>query len=109
MPWTEEQINELIQNVRRDFALEKTKPAFWLKLQNRGISRHLAENVINKKSYIVEYDHHGPTIGFLDSRNRVFVAWKSDYPTGLKTCFIADGGLDYLKRQYDFKLIWTPN
>ena len=109
MAWMEGQIDELIANVRRDFMLERTKPEFWLKLQNRGISRHLAESIINKKSYIVEYDHFGATIGFLHPGNHVFVAWKSDYPTGLKTCFIADGGLDYLKRQYDFKIIWIPN
>ncbi len=109
MAWTEEQIDELIANVRRDFALERAKPEFWLKLHNRGISRHLAENVINKKSYIVGYDHLGSTIGFLNPQNNVFVAWKSDYPTELKTCFIADGGLDYLKRQYDFEIIWIPN
>jgi hypothetical protein len=60
MAWTEEQVNELIQNVRRDFTLERAKPEFGLKLQSRDISRHLAESVINKKSYIVEYDHLGP-------------------------------------------------
>jgi hypothetical protein len=58
MAWTEEQIDELIANVRRDFVLERAKPEFWLKLQNRGISRR----------------------------------------PELKTCFVADGGLDYLKR-----------
>lgn len=106
MPWTEAQVDELINNVRRNFALERMKPEFWLKLQNRGISLRRAEKVISKKSSIVEYDHHGRTIGFLDPIDYVFVAWKPDYPTGVKTCFVADGGLDYLKRQYDFQFIW---
>lgn len=108
MPWTEEQVDELIQHVQGDFALARAKPEFWLKLQNRGISHQRAEGIINKKSYIVEYDHLGSTIGFFDPRRRIFVAWKSDFPTRLKTCFVANGGLAYLKRQYDFKLIWTP-
>jgi len=108
MSWTEEQVDELIKNVRRDFALERMKPAFWLKLQNRGISIRLAEKVISKKSYIIEYDHEGPRIGFFDPRNYIFVAWKSNYPTSLKSCFIADGGLDYLKRQYDCQFILVP-
>lgn len=108
MSWTEEQVDELISNVQRDFALGRTKPVFWLKVQNRGISLHLAEKVISKKSYIIEYDHEGPRIGFLNPSNHIFVAWKPNYPTSLKSCFIADGGLDYLKRQYDCKFIWLP-
>jgi hypothetical protein len=108
MPWTEAQVDELINNVRRDFALARAKPAFWLKLQNRGIPLHLAEKVISKKSYIIKYNHEGPRIGFFDPSNHIFVAWKSSYPTSLKSCFIANGGLNYLKRQYDCKFIWAP-
>jgi hypothetical protein len=78
MPWTEVQIDELIINVRRDFTLERMKAEFWLKLQNRGISLRRAEKVVSKRSCIVEYDHHGRTIGFLDSKDYVFVAWKPD-------------------------------
>jgi hypothetical protein len=108
MPWTEAQVDELINNVRRDFALERMKSEVWQKLRNRGISLRVAEKAISKKSYIVEYEHHGPRIGFLDPKNLVFVVWKSDYPSELKTCFIAEGGVDYLKRQYDFQFIWIP-
>jgi len=108
MPWTEEQIDELIENVRRDFALERVNQKLWAKGKARRISLKLAEKAISKKSYIVEYDHNGRMIGFLDPRNYLFVAWKPDYPSEIKTCFIADGGLDYLKRQYDVQFIWIP-
>ena len=53
MLWTEAEIDELINSVQRDLALGRTKPEFWLKLENHGVSRHLAEKVISKKSYII--------------------------------------------------------
>ena len=109
MPWPEEQIDALIDDALRDLALGRMKPEFWLKLHERGISLHQAARVISKTSYIVQYDHHGQRIGFLDPKTRVFVAWKPDYPTEVKTCFVAEGSLGYLKRQYDFLLIWSPN
>ncbi len=105
---TEAEIDELITNVQRDFALERTRPEFSSKLQIHGVSRRLAEKVISKRSYIIEYDHYGPTIGFFDPRNNVFCAWKSDYPTKVKTCFIPDRGLDYLKSLYHVQVIWRP-
>lgn len=108
MPWTEAQVDELIENVRRDFALERVNQKFWAKVKARGISLKLAEKVISKKSYIIDYDHNGRMIGFFDSRNYLFVAWKPDYPSEIKTCFIAEGGLDYLKRQYEVQFIWIP-
>ncbi len=108
MPWTEAQVDELIANVRRDFVLEKAKSAFWLKLHSRGISPHLAERAISKKSYIIQYEHGGLRIGFFDPTSCVFVGWRSEYPSELKTCFIAEGGLNYLKRQYDWQFIWRP-
>jgi hypothetical protein len=108
MPWPEAQIDELIANVRRDFALQRITPEFEFKLQTRGIPLRVAERVVSKKSYIAAFDHHGPAIGFLDPRSLVFVAWKADYPTEVKTCFVADDGLDYVKRQNEFQLIWKP-
>lgn len=108
MPWTEAEIDKLVTNVQRDFTLGIVKSEFWLKLQDHGVPRHLAEKAISKKSYIIEYDHHGPTIGFLDPKSKVFCAWKSDYPTQVKTCFVASRGLDYLKRQYEVRIIWIP-
>jgi len=108
MPWIEAQVDELIENVRRDFALERANQKLWAKLESRGISLKLAEKVISKKSYIIEYDHNERMIGFFDSRNYLFVAWKPDYPSEIKSCFIAYGGLDYLKRQYDVQFIWIP-
>jgi len=108
MSWAEAQVDELIENVRRDFALERANQKFWAKVRARGISLKLAEKVISKKSYIIDYDHNGRMIGFFDSRNYFFVAWKPDYPSEIKTCFIADGGLDYLKRQHDVQFICIP-
>ena len=108
MPWPEAQIDELIDNVRRDFALGRVNPKFWVKLKSRGISLKRAEKVVSKNSYIIEYDHNGRTIGFFDSKNDLFVAWKPNYPSEIKTCFIAEGGLGYLKRQHIVHFIWTP-
>lgn len=108
MAWTEAEVDELIEQVRSDFALERLKPEVWVKLQNRGIALRRAAKIIHKKSYIVEYDHGGRTVGFFDPATRLFVAWTPDFPTAIKTCFIANGGLAYLKRQYDFRIIWEP-
>jgi hypothetical protein len=108
VPWTEAQVDELIASVQRDFALKRAKPEFWLKLHSRGISSDLAEKAMSKKSYIIQYEHGGLRIGFFDPTSKVFVGWRPEYPTELKTCFLADGGLSYLKRQYDWQFIWTP-
>lgn len=89
MAWTEAEVDELIERVRRDFALERLKPEVWTKLHNRGIALYQAEKIVHKKSYIVEYDHGGSTIGFFDQVTRLFVAWTPQYPTAIKTCFIA--------------------
>lgn len=108
MPWTEAQIDELINNARRDFALGRMSQRLRLKLKARGISLKHAEKVVSKNNHIIEYDHNGRTIGFFDSRTYLFVAWKPDYPSEIKTCFIAEGGLDYLKRQHIVHFIWIP-
>lgn len=109
MAWTEAQIDELIANVRRDFALERFFTHFHYKLLEHGVTIQDAEKTIGKHSYIGQYEKEGMTVGFLNPRSNIFVAWKSDdYPSRVKTCFIAKDGLDYLLRQPEVKLIWTP-
>lgn len=108
MAWTEADVDELIKQVRRDFALERLKPEVWAKFRARGIALYQAEKIIHKRSYIVEYDHGGSTIGFFDQATCLFVAWTPQYPTAVKTCFVAKGGLAYLRRQYGFRIIWKP-
>jgi len=109
MPWTEAQVDELINNVRRDFALERLNRFFWLKLREHGVTLRDAERAIGKHSYVGQYVKKEMTIGFLNPRNNVFVAWNPNtYPTYVRTCFIADGGLDYLLRQPEIELIWSP-
>jgi hypothetical protein len=108
MPWTEEQVDELIKQVRRDFALERVTDYFDEKLLGHGVTLRQAEAAIGKHSYIGRYRKDGTTIGFWDKRNRVFVAWKTKYPTRVKTCFIVKNGLDYFRRQNEFELLWSP-
>lgn len=108
MPWTEAQIDELIEQLRRDFALSKLTDGFDEKVLEHGVSLKQAETAISKRSYIGQYRKDGKTIDFWDKRQRVFVAWKVKYPTRVKTCFIVKNGLDYFRRQYEFELIWPP-
>jgi hypothetical protein len=109
MPWTEAQIDELIANVRRDFALERFFTHFHDKLLEHGVTIQDAEKAIGKHSYIGKYEKDGVTIGFLNQRNNIFVAWKADdYPSRVKTCVVAKDGLGYLLRQPDIELIWKP-
>jgi len=109
MPWTEAQVDELINNVRRDFALGRLHPFFRQKLLEHGVILQDAENTIGKHSYIGQYERSGKTIGFLNPRNNVFVAWTQNaYPSYVKTCFIAKDGLGYLRRQPEIELIWSP-
>ncbi len=109
MLWTEAQVDELIANIRRDFALERFLPDFHNKLRDHGVTIKDAEKAIDKHSYIGQYEKDGVTIGFLNPRNNIFVAWKADdYPSRVKTCFIVKDGLGYLLRQPDVELIWTP-
>jgi hypothetical protein len=109
MPWTEAQVDELINNVRRDFALDRFFPNFHDKLRDHGVTIKDAEKTIRKHSYIGQYENEGRTIGFLNPRNNIFVAWSiDDYPTFIKTCFIAKSGFRYLLRQPEFELIWAP-
>lgn len=109
MPWTEAQVDELIENVRRDFALGRLHSLFHMKLRRHGVTMRDAESAIGKHSFIGQYENEGRTIGFLNPRNNVFVAWSPDtYPTYVKTCFIASAGFDYLLRQAEIELIWSP-
>ncbi len=109
MSWTEAQVDELIENVRRDFALGRVNRIWELKLREHGVNLRDAERAISKQSYIGRYENTGLTIGFLNPRNNVFVAWNPNtLHSYVKTCFIADGGLDYLLRQDEIDLIWSP-
>ena len=108
MPWTEEQIEALIEKVWRDFALNIVTDEFDEKLLEHGVTIKQAEGAIGKHSYIGRYKKDGTTIGFWDKRRHVFVAWKSKYPTRVKACFIVKNGLDYFHRQYEFEFIWSP-
>jgi hypothetical protein len=108
MPWTEEQVDELIKQVRRDFALKTVTDNFEEKLLIHGVTQKQAEAAIGKHSYIGRYNKVGPTIGFWDKRRHIFVAWKSEYQTRVKTCFIVQNGLAYFRRQDDFELLWSP-
>jgi hypothetical protein len=110
MPWTEAQVDELIANVRRDFALGKVHPRFRQKLRDHGVTMQDAEKAIGRHSYIGRYEtEKGEAIGFLNPRNDIFVAWSWDiYPSYIKTCFVADTGVDYLLKQMGFELIWSP-
>ncbi len=109
MSWTEAQIDELIDNVKRDFALGRFHHLLHLKLQRHGVTMKEAEKTISKHSYVGQYETEGRTIAFLNPRNNVFVAWSPDtYPTYVKTGFIANAGLNYLLRQAKIELIWSP-
>ncbi len=65
MSWTEAQVDELINNVRRDFALSKLNRLWGQKLREHGVSLRDAERAIGKHSYIGKYENKGLTIGFL--------------------------------------------
>jgi hypothetical protein len=52
MPWTEEQIDELINNVRRDFALDSFFLNFQDKLREHGVTIKDAEKAIGKHSFM---------------------------------------------------------
>ncbi len=110
MPWTEAQIDELIANVRRDFALGRFRARFGQKLRAHGVTLRDAEKAIGKHSFIGQYESEkGRAIGFLNPRDKIFVAWSSDiYPSYIKTCFIADDGVEYLLKQLECELIWSP-
>jgi hypothetical protein len=110
MPWTEAQVDELINNVRRDFVLGRLHRRIAQKLREHGVTIQDAEKAIGKHSYIGQYESEkGQAIGFLNPRNNIFVAWRSDiYPAYIKTCFVADDGVDYLLKQAGFELIWSP-
>lgn len=109
MPWTEVQVEELVTNVRRDFALGRLHPLFSQKLHEHGVTLKEAEGAIGKHSYIGQYERQGKAIGFLNPRNNVFVAWTQNiYPSYVKTCFIAKNGVAYLLRQPEIELIWSP-
>jgi hypothetical protein len=78
-------------------------------LREHGVTIQDAEKAIGKHSYIGQDENEGKTIGFLNPRNKVFVAWRfEDYPTFVKTSFIAKPGLRYLLRQAELELIWSP-
>lgn len=110
MPWIEAQIDELIANVRRDFALGRLHRRFVQKLRGHSVTMQEAQKAIGKHSYIGQYESDkGKAIGFLNPRNNIFVAWRSDiYPSYVKTCFVADDGVNYLLKQTGFELIWSP-
>jgi len=109
MSWTEAQVDELIESVRRDFALGRLHSLFYIKLRRHHVTMQDAESAIGKHSFIGQYENEGRTIGFLNPRNNVFVAWSPDtYPTYVKTCFIANAGLGYLLKQEEIELIWSP-
>lgn len=109
MPWTEAQVDKLIANVRRDFALGRLNRFWSLKSRKHGVSLQDAERAISKQSFIGQYENMGLTIGFLNPRNNILVAWSPNtLPSYIKTCFVADGGLDYLLRQEEIELIWSP-
>ena len=108
MPWTEAQVDGLIEQVRRDFALYIVTENFDAKLLDHGVTVKQAEAAIGKHSFIGRYYSDSPTIGFWDQRRHIFVAWKSEYQTRVKTCFIVRDGLAYFRRQDEFELIWSP-
>lgn len=109
MPWTEAEVDALIAKVRRDFALGRLHPIFRQKLHEHSVTFRDAEEAIGKHSYIGQYERNGKAIGFLNPRNHVFVAWTQEaYPSYVKTCFVAKAGLDYLLRQPEIELIWSP-
>lgn len=109
MAWTEAEVDDLIEQVQRDFALGRFFPRFHNKLREHGVTIQDAEKTIGKHSYIGRYEKDGKAIGFLNPRNHIFVAWSSDgYPTRVKTCFMAEDGLGYLLRQPEIELIGSP-
>ncbi|NUM75999.1 hypothetical protein HUU40_16675 [candidate division KSB1 bacterium] len=109
MAWTEAEVDDLIEQVQRDFALGRFFPRFHKKLREHGVTIKHAEKAIGKHSYIGLYENEGRTIGFLNPRNNIFVAWSmDDYPTFVKTCFIAKPGVRYLLKQPECELIWSP-
>ena len=109
MPWSEAQVDELINNVRRDFVLGRLHPIFRQKLFEHGVTLQDAQRAIGKRSYIGQYERNGKTIGFLNPQNNIFVArTQNAYPSYVKTCFIAKDGLGYLLRQPEIELIWSP-
>lgn len=77
MAWTEAQVDELIANVRRDFALGRLHSRFAQKFREHGVPIQDAEKAIGKHSYIEQYQSEkGEAIGFLNPRNNIFVAIK---------------------------------
>ncbi|MDZ7359216.1 MAG: hypothetical protein ONB46_00605 [candidate division KSB1 bacterium] len=72
MPWTEAQIDELIEQVRRDFALHIVTENFDAKLLGHGVTLKQAEAAIGKHSLIGRYYSDRPTIGFWDQRRHIF-------------------------------------
>lgn len=109
MQWSEAEIDELIENVRHDFALGRLHSLFYIKLRRHGVTMRDAEKAISKHNFIGQYENEGRTIGFLNPHNNVFVAWSpATYPTYVKTCFIANAGLGYLLKQEEIELIWSP-
>ena len=56
MSWTEAQVDELINNVRRDFALRRLHRLFAQKLREHGVTIQDAEKAIGKHSYIGQYE-----------------------------------------------------
>lgn len=108
MSWTEPQIDELIEQVRKDFALYIVTENFDAKLLEHGVTLKQAEATIGKHSLIGRYYSDSPTIGFWDRRRHIFVAWKSEFKTRVKSCFIVRDGLAYFRRQDEFELIWSP-
>ena len=64
MPWAEAQIDELIEQVRRDFALYIVTENFDVKLLAHGVTLKQAETAIGKHSFIGSYYSDCPTSGF---------------------------------------------
>jgi hypothetical protein len=110
MPWPEAQIDELLNQVQRDFALGRFHTFFTQKLRTHGVTMKNARKTIGKQSYIGRYQNNGGTIGLLNPRNNVLVTWSTETnPTYIKTCFIAKDGLDYLLRQDEIEILCHPN
>ncbi|KAA0230326.1 hypothetical protein EDS67_08015 [candidate division KSB1 bacterium] len=73
MAWTEAEVDDLIKQVQRDFALGRFSPRFHNKLREHGVTIQDAERTIGKHSYIGRYEKDGKAIGFLNPRNHIFV------------------------------------
>lgn len=108
MAWTEAEIGELIATVRADLNAGRVTDDWYEKLHEHGVTETEARQTISKRSYIVKYEHWGRTIGFFNPDTLIFVAWRADPPTRVKTAFVEYRGLAAIQRLMDAQFLWEP-